>query len=218
MRKPVFITFTGADDHTCDEGMHVISQRYPVEWGILFSKSRQGVDPRYPGGDAQSRFLWSGLRMSAHFCGEYSRSIMAREHFHGPVDISYFTRIQVNHDAPDPQAIIHFKSGWGKIRCIAQTTAVEFPKDTSIDWLCDASGGRGIRPTAWPVHPGGGRMVGYAGGFNPANVRDVIAVLNRDGCAEGPYWIDMESGVRTNNIFDLKKCLRVCEEVYGELR
>ena len=33
--------------------------------------------------------------------------------------------------------------------------------------------------------------------------------------AETDYWIDMESGVRTDGLFDLEKCERVCRLVYN---
>lgn len=209
-RKPDFITFTGADDRTAVYDMIALSKRYPIEWGILFSPSRQGVDPRYPGGEAQSRLLWSGLRLAAHLCGDHSRAIMDGRRIDTPVDLGVFDRIQINHHAPDPKRIIAFRNGWGKMRCIAQTAALgNFPRDTSIDWLFDASGGRGVAPPAWPAHPG--RMVGYAGGINSSNVSAVIARI----AARGPYWIDMESGVRTGDWFNIGLCRRVCETVYG---
>ena len=148
--------------------------------------------------------------MSAHLCGRYSDDIMAdREFLDVPADLSFFRRIQVNHAEPKTDRIIYFRNGWGRMRCIAQTREA-FPKDTSVDWLFDASGGRGIAPAVWPPHPG--RLVGYAGGINPDNV---LAVLAAGVGAAGPYWIDMESGVRTDDRFDLKKCLAVCEAVYG---
>jgi phosphoribosylanthranilate isomerase len=80
-----------------------------------------------------------------------------------------------------------------------------FPDDDTVDWLFDRSGG------LWPPHPGGDRLVGYAGGIGPDNVADVLEQIG----ATGPYWIDMESGVRTDDRFDLGKCRRVCEAVYG---
>ena len=61
-----------------------------------------------------------------------------------PADLGYFRRIQVNHADPIPARIIEFRSGWGRMRCIAQARGEEFPKDISVDWLCDASGGRGL--------------------------------------------------------------------------
>lgn len=208
IRPPEFITFTGADDHTDISEMIALSKQYPIEWGILFSPSRQGVDPRYPGGDAQSRFLWSGLLMAAHLCGGHSRDIMDGLSLDIPVDLGFFNRIQINHGGPNPRRIEAFRQGWGP-RCIAQTRATKFPKDTSLDWLFDASGGRGVTPAAWPPYPG--RLVGYAGGIGPDNVASIIGEIN----ASGPYWIDMESGVRTDDRFDLSLCRRVCEAVYG---
>ncbi|MHC2294935.1 hypothetical protein [Bradyrhizobium barranii] len=146
--KPEFITFTGIDNWTELYDIHALSLKYPIEWGILFSPKRQGSDPRYPDGDALSRFMWSNLRLSAHLCGAYSDAIMeGRDLEKPPVDFFYFRRIQVNHAEPKPDRIIHFRNGWGKARGIAQTRANQFPADTSVDWLFDRSGGRGETPT-----------------------------------------------------------------------
>jgi hypothetical protein len=119
-----------------------------------------------------------------------------------------YERIQVNHPEPDEIRIATFSRHVG-IPCIAQTRT-GFPEGSLIGWLFDASGGRGVAPQAWPRHPG--RVsVGYAGGIGPENVREVLAAIG----ATGPYWIDMESGVRTDDRFDIGKCERVCEAVYG---
>lgn len=212
--KPEFITFTGADDWTSIEDMQKLSAKYPIEWGILFSPKRQGSDARYPGGEAQSRLLWSGLRLSAHLCGEYGRKIMSGGSVVdiSPVDLGCFNRLQVNHPDPVPFELTRFAGGWSSARAIAQTRADSFPRDTSVDWLFDRSGGRGEAPTAWPVHPGGTRIVGYAGGISPENIRGVMSVLEQ---MSGRYWIDMESGVRTDDRFDIEKCRAVCEAVFG---
>lgn len=210
MAKPEFITFTGADNWTCIDGMRALSNKYPIEWGILFSPKRQGIDPRYPGAEAQQRFLWTGgIKLSAHLCGDYSKAIMeGGDLADAPVELGAFNRIQVNHVTPVPAEIRRFQKECGR-PCIAQTRGA-FPDDSFINWLFDASGGRGVTPAAWPAHPG--RLVGYAGGISPDNVLDVI----RSGIgAAGPYWIDMESGVRTGNRFDIQKCRQVCQAVYG---
>ena len=82
-----------------------------------------------------------------------------------------------------------------------------------ISILLDESGGKGIEaPFRMPsylhnVH------VGFAGGINPDNVvakvQEITSLphVNR-------FWIDMESGVRTNDRFDLDKVEQVCELVY----
>ena len=51
--------------------------------------------------------------------------------------------------------------------------------------------------------------MGYAGGIGPDNVVDVL----RDIGPVRPTWIDMESGVRTGDKFDLAKVRRVLEQV-----
>lgn len=205
---PDFITFTGADDFTDIGEMQRLSSIYPIEWGILFSTSRQGVDPRYPSQDALSRLVRSGLRLAVHLCGDYSKAIMAGMAISPPVDLSVFKRIQINHASPNPDAIQDFQAFHGP-RCIAQTRGPVFPDNAAVDWLFDASGGRGIEPASWLPYPG--RLVGYAGGIGPDNVAAVIESID----APGPYWIDMESKVRTNDRFNLGLCRRVCETVYG---
>lgn len=208
IHKPTFITFTGVDDHTDVDGMRALSDRYPIEWGVLFSPTRQGVDYRYPGADALRRVYQTQLRLAGHLCGEHARNVVAWQWPDVPAIFSRFSRMQINHAAPDVDAIEHFQDQTG-VRCIAQTHGPEFPGFEKIHWLFDVSGGRGKEPEALPPYPG--RKVGYAGGIGPDNVRSVIARIN----ASGPYWIDMESGVRTNNWFDLSLCRKVCEAVYG---
>lgn len=211
--KPEFITFTGVDDKTDIKELRLLARQYPIEWGVLFSPKRQGCDPRYPVGRVLEDLLWAReLRLAAHLCGEYSKMVMDGESIlsRTPADLFFFKRIQVNHAEPS----IDFVAGLGRLvdrRCIAQSRSPEFPADTIVDWLFDLSGGRGAAPEAWPAHPGGDRLVGYAGGISPDNVVEVLGAIN----STGPYWIDMESGVRTDDRFDLAKCRRVCELVYG---
>jgi hypothetical protein len=206
-RLPEFITFTGADDETDVDGMVALAARYPVEWGILHSLSRYGV-PRYP--RHPERFEGRGLRLAAHLCGGFSRDIMEGE-VYGRVPgniFAGFQRVQVNHREPNEFSIADF-SRHVRLPCIAQTRT-GFPDGSLIGWLFDASGGHGIAPASWPRHPGGGRLVGYAGGIAPENMRETIAAI----AATGPYWLDMESGVRSGDRFDLAKCRAVCEAVY----
>lgn len=216
MRRPEFITFTGADDATGVQGMLALAERFPIEWGILFSASRQGLDPRYP--RDPYRFIGHGLALSAHLCGTYAELVVEGVNIKRiwaelpspPQGFHAFERLQVNHRAPDARRIAEF--GWAiGAQCIAQARGEVFPKDASIAWLFDRSGGTGAAPESWPRHPGGGRLVGYAGGIGPANVREVIAAID----STGPYWLDMESGVRADDWFDLELCRRVCEAVYA---
>jgi hypothetical protein len=211
VRLPEFITFTGADQWTDVQHMRQLSARYPIEWGVLLSPSRQGVDNRYPGGDALSRLLWSELRLSAHLCGGHSRKVMEGDYLakSSPVDLSVFQRVQVNYTEPTAAHIARLADGWG-IRGIAQSRADTFPQDRTVDWLFDRSGGRGELPRTWPPNPGW--LVGYAGGLSPDTVVEAIEQID----SIHPYWIDMETGVRTDDVFDLAKCEAVCRAVYSE--
>lgn len=207
-RKPDFITFTGADDRTRISGMAALSARYPIEWGILFNPDRQGRDPRFPGQVTLELMASSGFRLSAHLCGEASDAVMRGRPLRPPVPFDGFARAQLNHAKPSVEAIGRFQQS-RKLRAIAQCRGERFPEDASIDWLHDLSGGRGIETPTWPTYPG--RLAGYAGGIGPDNVLDAIAAIG----ATGPYWIDMESRIRTDDWLDLTLCEDVCARVYG---
>ena len=89
------VTITGADDNTNHSDMISISKDFPfVEWGILFSRSRQGTE-RYPSIEwvNELRDEWvNKLRdnieelglmrtkfiCSAHLCGEYATDIITK--------------------------------------------------------------------------------------------------------------------------------------------
>lgn len=208
--KPEFITFTGLDTQTDIDRVIDISSRYRVEWGVLFSPKRQGTDNRYPDLAAFSpsliRLRTAGLMLAAHLCGGHSEAIMADRD--PDVDVlRFFQRAQVNSAAPDPEAIQAFGIRH-EIKPITQSRELTFPDYDGIAWLYDCSGGKGDAPSAWPTHPG--RLVGYAGGLNPDNVNDMLAQMDTSGA----FWIDMESGVRTDDWLDLDKCEAVCKAVY----
>lgn len=210
--QPNFITFTGADDRTDINEMMRLSHLYPIEWGILLSPSRQGNDPRYP--THPSRFTHLGLRLAAHLCGEHSERIMGGMLPALPVGLYFsdFDRVQVNTRLADLSAINAFRIQNG-LRVIVQWREPHgFPHDSRFDWLYDTSGGKGTEPMVWPPN-NGTQLYGYAGGLCPDNVVQALHRIH----SPHPFWIDMESGVRTGNDFDLAKCRDVCEQVFGRL-
>ena len=82
---------------------------------------------------------------------------------------------------------------------------------TDLHILYDPSGGRGVPVAEWPLPAAAqfGFPLGYAGGIHPGNVLSVLKALSD----REPSWIDMETGVRTNDAFDLAKVRSVLEQV-----
>jgi hypothetical protein len=220
MRLPEFITFTGVDVTADAHEMAALAAEYRIEWGILFSPKRQGLEPRYPPLDYIRGFLrdhHNGMRFAAHLCGNDAKSVIhSGACRHDPLICNHFTRAQINTvEHVDAKAA----KEWGdalSIGVILQCRA-GFPNDGRVEWLFDKSGGRGVEQTIWP-QPLPNRRCGFAGGLSANNVAEKIKGMVA-GSSEARYWIDMESGVRDeHDRFDLKKCRAVCEAVYRKPR
>lgn len=225
------VTFTGIDDRTDIDRLVDIQERYPfVEFGLLVSISRQGVEKRYPDlclNNILSKLDGRKLNLSCHVCGGLARnaatackgiestkfSLRELDNYLG-LRLPIFKRVQLNistmRDLPET---LYFNIP-GTIReLIIQTNPVNgnFKQivtigDVETSYLADASGGRGIEtdfiPFQWSAR------TGYAGGLRPDNVLEKIQPLLsvRDSVDyRNDYWIDMESGVRTDDWFDLDK-------------
>lgn len=219
-KMPAFVTFTGLDEMTDLERVAEISQRWHVEWGILFSEAKQGRDRRYPSEhwirNSVPILMDDGVRLAAHVCGAHSRKIMEDCEMI-PLDFTGFRRIQVNHGKPTATGYETFARNLSLRRPNAPSVIVqcrgEFPADYR-QRLYDPSGGRGERQTEWPAHPGKDMLVGYAGGIDPDCCVEVVQKIS-DATEkwQGHYWIDMDSGVRTDNWLDLDKCETVLQRV-----
>jgi hypothetical protein len=217
MNHPIGVTITGADDNVDPHELLNLTLSFPfVEWGILISPRRSGT-PRYPTNDWRRRFARivgpHDPNVSAHYCGRLARELVA-----GTFPLfglhPIFERVQINGFAPGN--IEHIRRMERDVEFILQcgnmSRLPELVMDavalgnTSI--LLDASGGRGVEAPTW-ARPTSTVKLGYAGGIGPENVTSVLDALG-DGA---PCWIDMESGVRTNDAFDIAKVRSVLEQV-----
>lgn len=212
--KPEFITFTGVDAFSDLDELERLSHKYPIEWGILFSPKRQGIENRYPPIPKVRELVTSlaHLQFSAHLCGGDAREVIEDgASRHDALIRQWFQRSQIN--TADPKVQPSLIAQWAdrqEVRAILQCRGT-FPLSSPVDVLFDTSGGRGREPSVWPK-PSPGVFCGYAGGLNPDNAARIVSALPVDG----PYWIDMESGVRDSaDVFDLGKVRKVCEAVYG---
>ncbi|MCG8370090.1 MAG: phosphoribosylanthranilate isomerase, partial [Proteobacteria bacterium] len=92
--RPAFVTFTGVDDAALVKGMVELSQRYPIEWGVLIDREQAGR-PLFPSAQQIDRFRSAGVRLCAHICGIYAREIAGG--LNPDLNLAGFSRIQVNH-------------------------------------------------------------------------------------------------------------------------
>lgn len=167
------------------------------------------------------------LRYSCHVCGFWARNVteggrkFLDEH-HDIVESVERLQLNISHvvdDLPYPRDPFY-----DAVRALSQAgprviiqvkdqipSSLE-PLVGTCDFLFDGSGGRGVLANWWPRtsyasgHQGHKTLVscGYAGGLNPANLDEQIRLMAE--AAEGrPVWIDVESGVRTDEVLDLDK-------------
>lgn len=218
--KPAFITFTGVDRATLIPGLEALSGRYPIEWGILIDPAQE-EQALFPTAEERLQVQSSGLRLSAHICGEPARTIAAGEN-PGDLRLDGFSRLQINHSR-DGSSDTHIDHCFQFANSLGMRAALQcqgaFPEEPRTDWLYDVSFGLGERPTTWPLlgmYDGpNSTLCGYSGGISPATVVATLAALPLTDADEGNFWIDMESGVRTDGWLDLNKCEVVCQLVYG---
>jgi hypothetical protein len=100
MHKLKLVTITGADDRVNPKDLNALSRQYPfVEWGLLLSRTRTGLEPRYPSLKWLSEVSSLEINKSVHVCGQ-----MARAALENPKEIfttvrtlvGGVTRVQVN--------------------------------------------------------------------------------------------------------------------------
>jgi hypothetical protein len=202
-RKPEFITFTGLDDRTDLIRANDLANRFPIEWGLLFSKTNK--DARYPSKQTIEEAMNIAGKKSIHLCGRAARDFSETARL--PKELTALKnridRLQVNGVSG-----FSFIGRFGPIDLILQCS--QFDDLTYHFQLFDISGGRGIVPEEIPQAPEN-KLVGFAGGMGPDTVESYLNRINR----LHPYWIDMETKVRTNGWFDLDLVEQVCLKVYG---
>jgi phosphoribosylanthranilate isomerase len=217
-----YCSITGADDAVDPQNLVDLSKEFPfAEWAILLLPARAGT-PRFPTLAWIKKFsgLAGNLNTAMHLCDAALLGFI-----NGDAGIfaamAGFKRIQLNlkfgevegkydpdelvkrvRDNPQWQFIVQYgkeKKGLLPLFRGIQNHAVLF----------DESAGRGISPDSWDA-PLPGHFCGYAGGLRPDNV---VANLETIAKVAPNYetWIDMETGVRTDDKFDLAKVRKVLE-------
>lgn len=220
------ITFTGVDERTNISRLREIQQAYPIaEFGVLTSYHWYENGNRYLNPRMFKYLLGNGLNLSLHICGRAAKDFASGEssdiHYLTWGKYNLFKRIQLNlanrKNNPeivsgslwDYQEIIIQQKGIDNLDLYQRTVKdrIERPYIGEVSVLLDASGGHGIDTPIEILNTKA--KVGYAGGFNPENVADKLEYLFEN--VPGDFWIDMETGVRTDDWFDLDKVIKVLE-------
>lgn len=218
--KLKYCSITGADDAVNVADLTNLAQEFPcAEWAVLLMRERAGT-PRFPRPEWIENFTAHtlGQNKAMHLCGDAFLGFIAKD----PEVLNLmagFQRIQLNLKFGDVEGKYDPLALWARVRetpqhqFILQYTPEKqgllplFKDVANHAVLYDASAGQGVSPDKWDA-PLPGHFCGYAGGLNPDNVARNLRDIQRVA-ASHETWIDMETGVRTDDRFDLDKVRRV---------
>lgn len=220
------VSITGADNRTDISELRCMALRFPfVEWAVLYG-AKPGT-PRNP--DSAWREAFFGIDMpcskAVHLCGSEAFVDLLKGAL--PKELRQAGRLQLNINARRTEfshgevlsvyrsALAQWPSVILQLHETTRAPILDFLSGLSqADFarthiLLDESRGKGIAPSEHTIPQGiEASFCGFAGGLGPDNTSAVLPELLRTGRR---LWIDMESGVRTDNNLDLAKVRRVLE-------
>lgn len=231
MKNLSLISFVGVDSFTSLGDIVNFKEDIHCEWSVLFSDTKSLTKHiRYPEYSFCKDFLKlsksESFLASLHLCGSVIDRYLKQEQ--DVMDLCQLaSRIQLNlniSEYPDcdklSDDILSNIHKYGHQVILQKNKTKEkfmniFLKksDTKINILHDGSGGFGreiecIIPPEDNIH-----FTGYAGGIKPENVLNIVNLINNNNPYNKEYYIDMESGIRENNIFSINKCRQVIDNL-----
>lgn len=237
---PAEVSFVGVDIKTDLEllktfqdfnTIHLTKQPY-IEWGVLVSPSRMGKHNRYPPLEFAVDFAHSpdAYNRSIHLCGSAVDDYLFRPDSEiGLFAATALARIQLNFSIDKynqdeliqilmdrilikkHSLILQYNKSKKKFmdKLLQQIASIAQGNPTTLSVLYDGSGGFG-RVIEKFDPPQKGFYTGYAGGLNPENVESIVQNISKVS-GNIPYYIDMESGIRTKDWLDLEKCKSIIQ-------
>ena len=221
------VTITGADNAINPKELAGLSAVYPfVEWGILLPFSEHDGLWRFPTKQWTLDLLElcsevDNIRLSAHICPPYSTDMVKYGNIEDTlndldVDLTYFGRIQINvHGIPLSSYCSQFVD-W----CKNSPQEIILQADGVNDWIArgipdasvlyDTSSGAGIFSNEWPNHTQVDKSFGYAGGLNIDTLPLALIEWENKKISK-PFWIDLETGVRQQGLFNTSKVQEVLD-------
>lgn len=221
------VSLTGPDNNTSIAELAGLSEAYPfVEWALLYVPHKEGA-PRNPDASWRQAFFDAKLPgySAVHLCGQLAfeqlldgtlpREIMQADRFQLNInarkaDFTHAQVLDVYNQALrlGPDVILQYHEGTKHVIEEFMAGLTSDQKDR-VHILLDASKGTGLSPATWTIPKevqDAGAFIGFAGGLGPDNIANAITEFEK---FQIPYWPDMESGIRTNNEFDIQKAKQV---------
>jgi phosphoribosylanthranilate isomerase len=218
------VTFTGVDATTNLDTVNSLIEQHPyIEFGVLLSLSKMGKENRYPTLEVIKKITDNipKKNLSIHMCGKVAREIVLGKISTEVYDtiINKFTRMQIN-----GRNHVCSTSDMSVIITLLNIEEIIFQYPSNAPWgtlsnaraLIDYSGGTGQTLDKWPEPPLLTTKCGYAGGLTPENFKEKIKELHEVLPDKYNTWVDMESGVRTVDNFDLYKVRIILKELCNE--
>lgn len=230
MKNLSLISFVGVDIHTNLDEIAKFNSPIPCEWSVLYSDSKsKTAHTRYPEMSVCKDFLEWGeekdVLTSIHLCGEVIQRYLNRDQdVMDMCDIAKGIQLNLNIAAfPDHEKLADdilnlVNTRNHKVILQMNKTKEKFmgvflgKAKTRVRVLHDGSGGFG-REIENVKAPNPNHFTGYAGGIKPENVKKIVDLIEKENPNNEKYYIDMESGVRTDNIFSLEKCRQVIQNL-----
>ncbi len=230
MKNLTLISFVGVDAQTNLDDLLKVKGPAVCEFGVLYSDSKSLTNHvRYPSYKFCKEYLdWGfakGLPNSLHLCGEVIGRYLAQDK--DVMDLCRPAwRIQLNLNIksyPDHEKLTEdicsvIKNQGHTVILQQNKTKEKFmnvflkKKTVPIVMLHDGSGGFG-REITQVSPPSNDCYTGYAGGINPENVSKIVDLIEKNNPNNQDYYIDMESGVRTDNLFSVERCQQVADNL-----
>lgn len=232
---PTKVSFVGVDVKTDLKALYAMQDadlvdptKEPyIEWGVLVSPSRMGKQNRYPDLQFAIDFACDAMShdRSVHLCGAAVDDYLFRPDSeigffgaHAPARIQLnFAMDKYNQDeltdilinrilVEKHDLILQYNKSKKKFmdQLMQKIASVAQGQPTTLSVLYDGSGGFG-RVIEKFDPPQNGFYTGYAGGLKPENVESIVQGISKVA-GNTPYYIDMESGIRTGDWLDLEKC------------
>lgn len=183
-----------------------------IEFGLLYSYTN--TENKYIPLENIINIIEFGLSSicTLHICGK----LAVTDYINGVGDAyelsQYFHTVQLNFKAQD-QSLSKLKERFEN--CSGQTIITQHNEANRDLWhqlgydnhsvLYDMSGGHGLIPSEYLPPMYAGKIFGYAGGLSPESIPEEFPKILKV-VEDEPFWIDMESGIRSDGWFDINKC------------